>query len=298
MLFSLLAARPSLGPSPHWKVGAGQSERSWLLGLRRAIWRDLDRPSVIRWLDGLRLYVYPGNEMCRGVYLTGLYEPNEFLWLSKALQPGMSVIDAGANMGLYTIYAAQKVGPSGTVVAIEPSRRECARLRANIELNRLQNVRVCEVAISDRSGGQELRVATEEKSGHNTLGCFGYDSVVAEGNERVTLRRLDDLVGEEGIRRVDLIKMDIEGAEFTALQGCTQTLMAFRPTLLLEVSDRSLRHQGHSSGEVLRFLNECGYQILAFDPETCLPIPTTSRPYFESENVLAVHAMSLWDGTK
>ncbi len=290
MLFPLLAAKPGLVLNPGWAIGAGQSGGRGIPALRRALWQQLDRSCVVRWLEGLRLYLHPGNEMCQAIYLTGQYEPNEFTWLASILQPGMTVIDAGANMGLYTIYAAKRVGAAGRVIAIEPSKRELARLRANVKINGLKIVHIHEVAISDCSGDSELLVAIDQKSGHNTLGSFGYDSVIAERRERVPVRRLDELVQEEGLKWVHLIKMDIEGAELCALQGCQQVLMDFHPTMLIEVSDRTLGNQGHSGREVLHFLNERGYKVLMFDAATGLPVPCIGRVHFEAENIIAVHA--------
>jgi FkbM family methyltransferase len=204
----------------------------------------------------------------------------------------MTFIDVGANMGLYTLFAARKVGPHGVVVAIEPSSREFARLKAHIELNRLANVRLLQVAVSNCRGEADLLVATEEKSGHNTLGAFGYDSVTPQGNERVPVERLDDIVQQEELQRVDVIKMDIEGAEFLALQGATRTLSQFRPVLLLEISDRTLAHQGCSSQQVWEFLTQIGYSIYSFDDRTGLPVPSQRKHYFDSENVIAIHRLS------
>src|ERR1700756_4629680 len=115
-----LAAKPVLESFPGWVLGAGQSGDfpTWL---RRQIWPLLRSPFEIEWLDGLCLTLYPENEICRSVFVTGRYEPNEFCWLSRILEPGMTCIDVGANMGFYTLFAARRVTESGRVLAIEPS---------------------------------------------------------------------------------------------------------------------------------------------------------------------------------
>jgi FkbM family methyltransferase len=204
----------------------------------------------------------------------------------------MTFIDIGANMGLYTLFASKKVGKQGVVLAIEPSIREFQRLRENAELNGLANVRLFQLAVSNRRTEAELLVATEEKSGHNTLGVFGYDSVMRYGEERVRVEPLDDIVQQEGLQHIDLIKMDIEGAEFLALQGAMDTLTKFHPIILLELSNRTLQHQGYSSADIWEFLTQNGYRIYAFDSNTGLPVPAQRKHNFDAENVIAVHELS------
>src|ERR1700741_2539984 len=94
-----LAARPALEPVPGWYLGFGQSTK---LGtrFRKKIWRLFRDPFQVPWLEGVGLSLIPGNETSRSVFVTGLYEPNEFCLLSRLLKPGMTFIDIGANMGL------------------------------------------------------------------------------------------------------------------------------------------------------------------------------------------------------
>jgi len=287
-LLPLVAARAGLRLYPGWRVGTDEPKSGRLLRLRKRLWSDLKTPCVIRWLNGLGLHLYPGNEISRAIFLTGYYEPNEFCLLDRILRRGMTFVDVGANMGLFTLFAAKKVGKQGTVVAIEPSNRDFERLRDNVELNGLSNVRLFQVALSNCRTHAMLLVATEEKSGHNTLGAFGYESVVEQGRELVSVDRLDDIVRVEGMQRIDVIKLDVEGAELLALQGATETLMRFRPVLLLELSDRTLKHQGCSSKDVWQFLIQNGYKIYAFDNTTGMPVPAERRDYFDAENIIAV----------
>jgi FkbM family methyltransferase len=235
----------------------------------------------------MSVYAYPGNETSRAIFITGNYEPNEFFLLSQVIRPGMTFVDAGANMGLYTLFAARKIGEHGTVLAIEPSARECGRLLKNLELNALSNVRLVRNAASDSCLDADLLVAEDEWSGHNTLGSFAYDTPLA-AKESVCTKRLDDIVSQEGLTRVDIVKMDVEGAEFRALKGAVGILNRFRPLLLLELADRALRHQGCSSAEIWEFFRQENYRIFAFDQSTGLPVPAQQKPYYDSENVVAV----------
>lgn len=287
-----LAAKPSLEPFPGWVLGSGQSA-SIPTRLRNKLWRMLPSTFEVEWLEGLQLTLYPGNEICRSVFVTGRYEPNEFCLLSRILKPGMFFIDAGANIGLYTLFAARHVTEEGRVVAIEPSTREMAILRHNVVGNNLGNVTLCPVALSDHAGEVELLVAPMRHAGHNTLGAFGYNTPL-DHRERVSAMRLDDLVEAQDLKRVDVIKMDIEGAELAALRGGCETLRKHKPVLLLELSDRALNPQRATSADVLVLLAGHGYRVYGFDTKSGLPVLLEPTSYRDSDNVVAVVGPAPW----
>lgn len=285
-----IAAPARLGPYPAWQLGSGElPPNGFWVRVRRKLWPSLKTPVLIPWLDDLRVYVYPRNEISRAVFLTGYYEPNEFYMLNTILKPGMTFLDVGANMGLYTLFAARKVTERGVVLAIEPSSREFQRLKKNVEANSLRNVRLLQVAVANWQSEADLLIAMQERSGHNTLGTFGYNTQL-ESKEHVQVERLDDVIRREGLTRLDVVKMDIEGAELLALQGAAQTLTRFRPIVLLELSDRSLQHQGCNSGQVWEFLSQRAYRIYAFDKDTGLPVLAEQKPYYDFDSVVAIHS--------
>lgn len=200
----------------------------------------------------------------------------------------MTMIDAGANEGAYTIYAAARIGPAGRVMAIEPSPRELERLRANLELNNAANVTVVPAALAERPGQVELQIAEDAHAGQNTFGSFVYPGVGSSGQVGVTATTIDMLVDEHGLDRVDVIKLDLEGAEERALTGARQTLRRFRPLLVLEAAEASLARQGGSAAAVNALLAEDGYRILQFDPSTGRLVPQTGSSA-RSDNLVAVH---------
>lgn len=173
------------------------------------------------------------------------------------------------------------------VVAIEPCSRDFARLKAHIKLNKLFNVRLLKAAISNYSGKADLLIAPEKNSGHNTLGDFGY-SITPQGKEQVSVEQLDEIVQRIGLKRVDILKIDIEGAEFYALQGATKTIKLFHPIILVELSDRTLSHQGCASKQIWDFLTQKKYYIYRFDEQTGLPVLAEKKSWFDSENIIAI----------
>lgn len=288
-LFFLFVAQPKITPYPGWILGADQSSSNIFFRLRRKIWHQLKVPYLTKWLMDLQVYLFPHEEICRSIFLTGYYEPNQFAFLDKILKPGMTFIDIGANMGLYTLFAAKKIGSSGIVLAIEPSTREFQRLQANIKVNNLNKIQTWQIAVSNCQTEAELLIAVEEHPGHNTLGTFGYEVVKLQNKERVKVERLDTLIKQANLTRVDVIKMDIEGAEYFALQGAVETLTRFHPILVMELSDRTLELQGCNSKQVWDFLTGYGYQIYVFDSKTGLPTLASRKAYYDAENILAIY---------
>ena len=291
------AAQPrALGRFPGWSFTVEEHSPTPQLSLRREIWRRFGRERVeapvrVAWFEELRLDLVLGNDQSRCLYVCGSYEPNEFDFLARVLRGGMTVIDVGANEGFYSLFCARRVGAKGMVVAVEPSPRERSRLERNVALNRLRNVRVVASALAARPGRAVLRIANAEHNGQNSLGAFGHASVTLAGQVEVELEPLDTLVRTQALGRVDLIKLDVEGAELAVLQGAEAVLAASRPLLLFELFDAALRGQGASAQEVLDFLAARGYRFLRFGADGGLaPLPSLAEA---SINLVAAPAERL-----
>jgi FkbM family methyltransferase len=274
---------------PGWWSGSSiapplDSERS----LRLRLWQTLPNARVrIPWYNNLVVESVFGNDLSGCLYIGGEFDPNEFAFLSEVLRPGMTALDAGANEGLYSLFFRQRVGPQGLVIAIEPSERERGQLQRNLAINGFSDVKVIPAALSDRSGTAALHVAEDDHAGHNTLGIFAAGWVQGARDETVPLVALDELVAKHGIGRVDVIKLDIEGAELAALRGAQALLARDHPILLLEVMDESLQTLGTSASELLDFVRALNYALYELAPETGAPVRFDgSEP--RSVNVIAV----------
>lgn len=167
-----------------------------------------------------------------GVFaLRQLYE-RELAFLDRLVSPGMVVVDAGANYGIYTVVAARLVGPSGRVLSFEPGRQAFSVLKMNIEINQLHNVRAYRAALSDKNGKARLYHSENGRTSFS-LGCPKSAPV---GFEEVTTRTLESVLQEEVAGRVGLIKLDVEGAEELALRGVRDAILHSRPTIILEMN--------------------------------------------------------------
>jgi FkbM family methyltransferase len=169
------------------------------------------------------------------------YEPVE--WVTP--EPGQVFLDIGAYVGWYAIQAARAVGPSGQVVAIEPDPRNRLQLESNIDLNRITNATIVPLAAWSHAGKVKWQGDSAESVWHKIDESRGIGTVDA-----VTV---DDLVARCALKRVDWIKLDVEGAEVEVLKGATQSIERFHPALFIEV---------HGTLDALEaFLTQFGYSI-------------------------------------
>ena len=170
-------------------------------------------------------------------------EPEE--WMMEALLPEMTVIDVGAHQGRYAIQFSRRVGEKGLVLAVEPEDRNLVLLNRNLELNEIHNV------LSIRGACWSRREPLQFSHG-NTLDLSRVTQSAAKNGDLVGLP-LDDLVTEAALRRVDLVKIDVEGAELDVLEGAQRVLREFRPRLFVEC------HRILS--DVVGWLDEHGYAV-------------------------------------
>jgi len=215
---------------------------------------------------------------------------------------GDVVLDLGANLGYFTMLAARQVGPEGRVYAFEPEPRNYACLRRNLDLNGYSNVIARQCAVADKPGFVKLFICPYD-TGHHTI--RSYDGIAAYRPDYVDRKkasvdveqvRLDSLLeGRE--QHVDVIKMDVEGAEALALDGM-QGVLTRSPNLVMVVEFFPLliKNMGHSPDEfVRRLLDEFGFAMWVVEEDYCMSGQSVT------EGLLRVHSvdqlMGLCKGT-
>lgn len=171
-------------------------------------------------------------------------------WFLNKMKQGDTFVDVGANIGIYSLHAAKKIGDSGTVLAFEPTPETFRILRNNVELNRLRNVKCHQFALSDRAGVSKMvagdrpasnRLAAEFEENHD---CNG-----------ISVAKFDDFCKTNLVKKVDFIKVDIEGGEKAFFAGAIETLRKHKPIILFESI-----HTGPEFPE-REFLRAIGYQL-------------------------------------
>jgi FkbM family methyltransferase len=213
------------------------------------------------------------------------FEDAEMAFVERMLRTGMTVLDVGAHHGLYTLLASKRVGSAGRVIAFEPSARERKRLQRHLRLNRCRNVVVQSCALGDKHREADLFIVEGSEDWCNSLRTPQIDAGTT--TERVEVERVDDALNRLGISRVDLIKLDIEGAELSFLQGARRTLAQSRPVILAEVQDLRCRPWGYAAREIIDFLRDANYCWFALTANSILqPISTQLKTY--DANLVAI----------
>lgn len=228
-----------------------------------AIGRRLKTPFWMRLpaLAGGHLYRCDLRDaIAREVCFTGRYEPQETALLRSMLAPGMTFVDVGANWGYFTLLAAHLVGSRGRVLAVEADPRMFQTLSANVARNSLLHVGIVHVAIAASEGYVTLS-GFDEASGEWGLSRVVGSPGGATGTFTVPSAALDDILDERAIDQVDVLKMDIEGAEEYALVGMAAGLERHRyRRIVFEVHPGILAERGRNAWDVLRVLSDAGYR--------------------------------------
>jgi FkbM family methyltransferase len=268
-----------LGPRPARAVAAGamrlaaRTERGYAKGLYRvasrrpvpmpdlwtvpeAWWSTAPRVSPRRL--GLRLHLDLRDNLQRTLYFCGTYEPGLLRLLEDELRAGDTVLDVGAHVGVHALIAARRLRAlgGGRVIAFEPTPDSAAAARAAAARNGLP-VEVVESGLGEADGEIELR--GDPRYPTHDAGVrsqFGEGDVVA----RAPVTTFDAWAQRAGLDRLDVVKVDIEGAEILALRGMRSTLRALKPRLLaIEVKDVVMERGPGDEAVLHALLAECGY---------------------------------------
>ena len=294
ILAELIYRPREIGPLPYWQVGYTEGNLTSYRNFLKRLWGLLLSKSdesvelAITWYNSIKLTISLDSEISRCVYVEGVYEPNQFYFLSKFLKKGMVFIDVGANVGLYSLFTSRLVGKTGQVVAIEPSRREFYRLTQNLKMNKTKNIKALKLALGNSNAIKKLNVAVSPYDGHNSFGTFGYETTKIDHTEEVVTKTLDKLILETKMKQIDAIKIDVEGAELTVLKGGLRTLKLLKPLLLMELSDRTLRKQGSNSNQIWKLLTRLSYIIYEFNQSSGKLREARQKKNYDGENIIAI----------
>jgi FkbM family methyltransferase len=254
-----------------WSHPANRGRRVRALA-KSAAWQ-LYKRTIARPFDigafGFRFRCYPdSHDAGRMIYFNGLPDPQEMEFVRRYVRPGDRVIDAGANVGVYSLFFASLVGTDGSVLAFEPDPKAVGRLRENVAINGASNIIVREAAVSSSSGTAAFTQGAD--TGNALYSVRTYD----RPPQFVEVTTLDQEISGS----YALGKMDIEGAEFDALEAAGKSLGAANPPVwLIEMSEKMLARSGHSVADVKKLLGQFGYRLWRYRPDSGKLIPFLSQ---------------------
>ena len=187
-------------------------------------------------VNGYKLAVMPGDKQGISSELLSFrtHEPVTTELVSQTIKLGMTCLDIGGNIGYYALLESLAVGQHGKVIAIEPSPDNFKYLQNNLKLQNATNVESFNFAAGNKNGFVNFLIYEETSNS-----CL----VVPEGQEdrwpgkiiKVPVKQIDSFIDELGIKKIDFVRMDVEGYEFHILEGMRQTIQKFKPMFQIEV---------------------------------------------------------------
>jgi FkbM family methyltransferase len=224
-----------------------------------------DLTVMTEYCGGLR-YWFKLRDLAIGMSIAlQTYEPEVTSLLQSLIRPGMVCIDVGANIGFYSILMASVVQASGRVYSVEPFPDSYVLLLKNIAENGVQDTVVpMQIAAHERSGPMDLYFL-EDVRNINRGGMFvlnGDEGTVTKGHSRIPIeaKPLHECVPMD--RKIDFIKVDVEGSEVCALRGMERIIQRWHPTIIVEVNETCLRSMGGTTAATLvDILKRFGYRL-------------------------------------
>ena len=215
----------------------------------------LQPPGAVRLvaLPEYRIYAPVDDEAVGRHVAFGEYDPHVASILRRVLRPGMGMLDLGANIGVFALLGAALVGTTGRVLAVEPNP-DNARL---LEASRLANG-FTQLTVVQAAAAREIGILALHNAGSNGTATRVHEQALLSART-VSALPVDLLVGQE--QGIDLIKIDVEGAEYLALSGASSLLRRCRPVIVSEFSPSQLaKVSGIDGPGYLDYLRSHGYR--------------------------------------
>ena len=269
-----------------WEMALrGGSVRARAGKLIRKVWPDFMLADVLLrtvgshkqvMVNGRRMFVdMRDSAVATHLFTTGTWEPEETKLVSNLLKEGNVFVDVGANIGYFTLLASAAVGKTGKVFAFEPEPNNYSLLQKNVKVNRCGNVNCERKAVTNADQLLELHLSDFNYGDHRIYQSHD-DEGYNHGHERVRTQiqgvALDNYFSPG--TRIDLLKMDVQGAEYFALQGMKR-LLNDNPhiILILEFWPHGLQQAGIQPTSLLQELADLGFLAHRLENETLLPWP-------------------------
>jgi FkbM family methyltransferase len=205
------------------------------------------------------------------------FEYDTLTLLREATKSDFQILDIGANIGLHSLIMAQELSDKGKIYAFEPSKKTYDALVENIKLNNLSDKVVpFNLALSNKA--ETLFLAAPEADNIAEADQDAYNSIHhvqnKKGNaETIDAVTLDSFIEKENIKKIDLIKIDIEGAEFLCFQGAENVIANFRPVIIMECYEPYCNRFNYAATDIILFMTKHNYKMHQYEPNQWIATP-------------------------
>lgn len=230
------------------------------------------------------MLVNPSEHIQQQLFWYGYYEKELGDLIRKILLPGDIFLDIGANIGYFSLLAA-KHQPTARIFSFEPVSPIFNLFEQNISLNDIKNITAINSAVGEANSENYIYISGADNTG---MSSFQKPENYSGSTEKVKIVSIDEWFSNSGLSKIDLIKLDIEGSELSALKGMKEALLNFKPAVVSEINPEMLRQFNTKAVDIFNYLNDlnfCGFFI--FKSGEIFPIDSYETT--ETNNVLFIH---------
>jgi FkbM family methyltransferase len=247
--------------------------------------KKIGRPIVLNVHSNLQFKFLPSGYITKLIYrqqlLVRAKKSFEYATLSlirSIIKPDFIILDIGANIGLHSLVMAASLSEKGKIYAFEPIKKTYDILSENVRINGLENkIALFNIGLSDRNGMIDFSIPSSTTVKEDDLDAFyaiNYDQNIL--NESAKVATLDTWISTQNIQKVDLIKIDVEGAELLCFQGAVSFFETHKPIIIMECQESHLKRFDHSIFELLQFLSQFGYAFEEISDHNWMASPTSA----------------------
>ncbi len=218
--------------------------------------------SGITWFDKESLAIYFSNKeyIERRVWMMGEYETEVLKAFEISVKKNAIVLDIGANIGINAMRLSKLVGDNGKVYAFEPIPFNQQRFKKNIQLNKITNITLMEFALGQHN--EQVIISIDDKE--ENMGAISLRNPTEHGIA-IEVRNGDEWVLQNNIEKIDFMKIDVEGFEWNVINGFSESIKKYHPTILLEWDTNYLSLVGADMNNWDEFITKNNYKILQVD---------------------------------
>jgi FkbM family methyltransferase len=253
--------------------------------LKMANWFGVaDKTYKKRLPEDFYMLLTPSEHIQQQLFWYGYYEKDLGDMIKKCLKPGDVFLDIGANIGYFSLLAANSE-PTSKVISFEPAKDLFQKLEENISINTFKNITTLNVAVGEINEETELFISGSDNLG---MSSFRQPGNYSGKKEKVKVVTIDSWFKTAGLSKVDLIKLDIEGSELAALKGMQETLQNFKPLVIAEVNPETLASFNLTPGDIYSYLNKLNFDGFIISEKEGLKRVNQNNTR-ETKNVLFIH---------